>query len=117
MRKEITHFIKHTKYPGSNNILRLTDTTDHSFFFFWLHNFTVSSLVASSDDHKRAHRNVILMKAQARLEQDVYEGPGRAWPAGGVKQVPWHPTNTGISENSSFQKSHTERKMGGRRWG
>jgi len=31
--------------------------------------------------------------------------------------VPWLPTNTGISENSSFEKSHTERKMGGRRWG
>ena len=47
-----------------------------------MRNFTVSSLVASSDDHKRAQRNVILMKAQAWLEQDVYDGPGCAWPAG-----------------------------------
>ena len=82
-RQEITDFIKHPKYPGSNNILKLTDTADHSFFFFfWLHNFTVSSLVASSDDHKRAQRNVILMKAQVWLEQNVYDGSGCAWPAG-----------------------------------
>ena len=115
-RQEITHFIKHPKYPGSNNSLKLTDTIDHSFFFFWLHNFNVSSLVASSDDHKRAQRNVILMKAQVWPEQDVDDGPGWSWPAGGVKQVPWLPTNTGISENSSFEKSHTERKMGRRGW-
>ena len=43
------------------------------------------------------------MKAQAWPGQDVHEGPGCAWPAGDVKQVPWLPTNTGISENSSFQ--------------
>ena len=82
-----------------------------------MRNFTVSSLVASSDDHKRAQRNVILMKAQAWLEQDVYDGAGWASPAGGVKQMLWLPTNTGISENSSFEKSHTERKMGNRGWG
>ena len=57
------------------------------------------------------------MKAQVWPEQDVDDGPGWSWPAGGVKQVPWLPTNTGISENSSFEKSHTERKMGIWGWG
>lgn len=61
MRKEITNFIKHPKYLGSNNILKLTDTTD--LFFFWLV-ISLPPLVASSDDHKRTQRNVILMKAQ-----------------------------------------------------
>ena len=51
------------------------------------------------------------MKAHAWLEQDVYDGPGCAWSAGDVKQVPWLPTNLGISENSIFQVSH-KRKDG-----
>ena len=53
------------------------------------------------------------MKAQAWPGQDVHEGPGCAWPAGDVKQVPWLPTNTGISGNSTFQESHKKRKTGG----
>ena len=90
------------------------DTTDHCLLFvclFLLHNFTVSALVAFSDDHKRAPRNTVFMKEQAWLEQDVYDGPGCAWSAGDVKQVPWLPTNLGISENSIFQVSH-KRKDG-----
>ena len=90
------------------------DTTDHCLLFvclFLLHNFTVSALVAFSDDHKRAQRNTVFMKEQAWLEQDVYDGPGCAWSAGDVKQVSWLPTNSGISENSIFQVSH-KRKDG-----
>ena len=37
------------------------------------------------------------MKAQAWPEQDVYDGPGCAWPAGGVKQVPWLAIQKSIS--------------------
>ena len=43
-RKEITHFIKHPKYPGSNNSLKLTDTIDHSFFFFFGYIISMSPL-------------------------------------------------------------------------
>lgn len=119
MRKEITNFIKHPKYPGSN-ILKLTDSVDHWCFIFFLAAYlTASSLGASSDDRQRAQRNVILMKAQAWLEQDAYDGPGRAWSAGDVKQVPWLPTKH-IQEFQKilFFKSHTKGKYGngGRGW-
>ena len=90
------------------------DTTDHCLLFvclFLLHNFTVSALVAFSDDHKRAQRNTVFMKEQAWLEQDVYDGPGCAWSAGDVKQ------DLGSLQTQEFQKilffkSHTKRKMG-----
>ena len=53
------------------------------------------------------------MKARGWPGQDVHEGPGCAWPAGDVKQVPWLPTNTGISENATFQESYIKRETGG----
>lgn len=51
-----------------------------------------------------------LMKGQLVGVQDVYDGPGCAWSAGDVKQVPWLLQTSGISRNSIL--SLTKRKMG-----